>query len=248
MLGIGAGIIHGSHVDVTNLQEATGGTAVNLLLWLKNNTAITVARWDDASGNNNHANQSTEANQAAVTTDGGLDFERDNSDHYDLTTKIDIADDSGFCVAVVLTRETNTAGGILSDNPANETFQITNNTTLRLKTFNSSSEAVTTDAVFPTDTFAPSIKFVLLINRSAGEQNQFTFMKNGSTLTPNVDSSSNEAKGENPGGIEFKVLGSNAGTADFFDGIIHEVAVWNRALTTTEIADVNSYLQEIHGL
>ena len=131
MLGIGAGIIHGSYVDVTNLQEATGGTAVNLLLWLKNNTAITVARWDDASGNNNHANQSTEANQAAVTTDGGLDFERDNSDHYDLTTKIDIADDSGFCVAVVLTRETNTAGGIFSDNPANETFQITNNTTLR---------------------------------------------------------------------------------------------------------------------
>ena len=40
MLGIGAGIIHGSYSDVTNLKEATGNTAVNLLLWLKNNTAI----------------------------------------------------------------------------------------------------------------------------------------------------------------------------------------------------------------
>ena len=73
-------------------------------------------------------------------------------------------------------------------------------------------------------------------------------MKNGNTLTADVDLSSNESSGENPSGIEFSVLGSRDGGSNFFDGIVHEAAIWNRSLTATEIADVNSYLQEIHGL
>ena len=89
---------------------------------------------------------------------------------------------------------------------------------------------------------------MLLINRTSGANNKFTFFKNGSALTPNVDSSTNEAIGENPSGIEFTVLGSRDGSANFFDGIIHEVAVWNRSLNTTEIADVNSFFTSYHGL
>jgi len=247
MLGIGTGVHHaGSSYIPMDLKDATSGTAASLQLWLKNNTDVAIGQWKDSSGNDNHATQSSEANQAAVSG-GGLDFERDQSDHYDLSTKIDIADNQGFCVAIVVTRESETAGGLLSDG-STEMIQFENATTLRMKTLNTNAETTTTDAVFPTNTFATGSKFILLINRSAGATNKFTFQKNGTTLTADVDASTNEAAGENPGGIEFTVLGSRDGSANFFDGIIHEVAVWNRSLTTQEITDVNSYLQSIHGL
>ena len=245
-LGLGIGSTLASSLVTTGLQDITSGSAAGLRLWLKNNTNVTASSWRDSSGYDNHATQSTESNQASVSG-GGLDFERDNSDHYDLSTKIDIADNGGFCFAIVLTRESETAGGLLSDG-STEMIQFENATTLRMKTLNASAQTKTTDAVFPADTFAPSTKFLLLINRTSGANNKFTFFKNGSALTPDVDTSVNEAQGENPGGIEFTVLGSRDGSANFFDGIIHEVAVWNRSLNTTEIADVNSYLTDIHGL
>ena len=247
MLGIGTGVHHaGSSYIPMDLKDATSGTAASLQLWLKNNTDVAIGQWKDSSGNDNHATQSSEANQAAVSG-GGLDFERDQSDHYDLSTKIDIADNQGFCVAIVVTRESETAGGLLSDG-STEMIQFENATTLRMKTLNTNAETTTTDAVFPTNTFATGSKFILLINRSAGATNKFTFQKNGTTLTADVDTSTNEAAGENPGGIEFSVLGSRTGGSNFFDGIIHEAAIWNRSLTSQEITDVNSYLQSIHGL
>ena len=89
---------------------------------------------------------------------------------------------------------------------------------------------------------------LILLNRSAGASNRFSFFKNGTELTANTDTSSNEAAGENPGGFDLNVLGAKEGSSQFFDGIIHEVAFWNRSLTSTEIADVNSYLKNFHGL
>ena len=89
MLGIGTGVHHaGSSYIPMDLKDATSGTAVSLQLWLKNNTDVAIGQWKDSSGNDNHATQSTESNQAAVSG-GGLDFERDNSDHYDLASKIE---------------------------------------------------------------------------------------------------------------------------------------------------------------
>jgi len=245
MLGIGAGITHGSYSDVTNLKEATGGTAVNLLLWLKNNTAITAAKWSDASGNNNHASQTTEANQAAVTTDGGLDFEKDNSDHYDLASTITIAENQGFCLAIVVNQETVSDNMILSKD-SNDHIKIADQNTFRIIT--NDDTQTTTNFKFVGGEFAAGSKMLILVNRSAGAENVFTFFKNGTQLTPNTDTSSGEAKGENPYGFDINVLGARAGSSQFFDGKILELAFWNRSLTTTEIADVNSYLQEIHEL
>ena len=241
MLGLTSSV-SGSNYTEIDLKDAT----TDLSLWLKNDNGVAVGQWDDSSGNNNHATQATEANQAAVSG-GGLDFEAGESDHYDLATKIDIADNGGFCVAIVITRESEVAGCLLSDG-SNELFQFQNATTLRIKTLNSSTEVITTDAVFPAGTFATASKFILLVNRSAGASNKFAFFKNGAKLTADVDTSANEATGENPSGIEFSVLGSRTGGSNFFDGIIHEAAIWNRSLTTQEITDVNSYLQEIHDI
>ena len=108
MLGLANSLSSSSYISM-DLKDAT----TDLELWLKNDTSITAAKWTDSSGNDNHATQSTEGNQAAVSG-GGLAFEKDNSDHYDLASTIAIAENGGFCLAVVVDQETVTDNMILS--------------------------------------------------------------------------------------------------------------------------------------
>jgi hypothetical protein len=244
MLGLGIDSTMMYAFSGMDLKQATSGTAAGLRIWLKNNTGVTAAKWTDSSGRSNHATQSTEGNQAAVSG-GGLDFESGESDHYDLATKITISANQGFCLALVVTRESSSAASILGDS-SNELIQFNNAHDLRLKT--NAPGNITTDAKFATNTFAAGSKFLLLINRSAGASNRFTFFKNGNTITADTDTSTNEAEGENPNGFEISVFGSRDGSANFLDGIVHELAFWDRSLTTQEIVDVNYYLKNIHGL
>ena len=230
-------------------QDFTLTDVGSLSLWLKNDTAVTAAKWEDSSGNSNHALQSGEANQATVSG-GGLDFESGQSDHYDLTSSISIGYRGGFCMAIVFQRESTNAHTIFSDT-SNEMLQLQNGTTtFRLKTNTGSEGAqnIITDAVFPAGTFDSGQKMLFLVNRSIGASNVFTFMKNGAALTADTDTSQNEATGENPNGFDLDTLGAKDGGGNFFDGIIYEVAFWSKGLSAGEIADVNSYLTEIHGL
>ena len=237
MLGLSNSVLGSSYVSM-DLKDAT----TDLELWLKNDDGLTAAKWTDSSGNNNHATQSSESNQATLSV-GGLDFERSESDHYDLASTITISANQGFCLAVVLQTESASGGTILSKD-ANDQFRIVDANTLRFK----SDTTDTTTNFVVSEAFANGSKMLLLLSRSAGAQNIFTLMKNGVALTPDVDNSGNEAKGENPHGFDLNVLGANAGSSEFFDGKILELAFWSKGLSTQEIADVNSYLQGIHGL
>ena len=102
--------------------------------------------------------------------------------------------------------------------------------------------------MFPSNTFPTGTKFLLLVNRSAGASNRFTFMKNGVTLTPDVDTSTKEAAGENPNGFDLNVIGAKGGAGNFLDGKILELAFWSKSLNLQEITDVNDYLKSVHGL
>jgi hypothetical protein len=244
MLGIGTGINYASESAIsTDLKQATSGTAAGLRLWLKNDTSVTAAKWTDSSGLDNHATQSTEGNQAAVSG-GGLDFTPGNSDHYDLASTITISENQGFCIAVVIDQETISNNTILSKD-ADDQFQIVTNGRFR---FRANDDTDTTTNFDVDGTPFDGNKMILLLNRSAGASNRFTMFKNGTQLTFNTDTSSNEAEGENPFGFDINVLGAKEGSSQFFDGKILELAFWNRSLTSQEITDVNSYLQSIHGL
>jgi len=212
----------------TDIDTATSGTAAGLQLWLKNDTGVTAAKWTDSSGNDNHATQSTEGSQATVSG-GGLDFEESQSDHYDLASTITIAENGGFCFAAVVTTESGTVNSILGKD-AFDLLSIKDTNAFR---FRSDTSNVTTDIIFSSDgsTFPTSTKVLVLLNRSAGASNRFTFFKNGTQLTPDTDTSINEAEGENPGGFDLNVLGAKEGSSQFMDGIIHEVAFWTRSLT-----------------
>ena len=239
MLGLGNSITSG-YIPFTLTSVS------DLELWLQNGVGVTAAKWNDSSGNSNHATQATEGNQAAVSG-GGLDFEADNSDHYDLASSISISQNGGFCMAIVFTRESSTAQAIFSDSSNEQLSLQGGGTTFRLKSNDPGN--ITTDAVFASGTFPLATKMIFLVNRSAGASNRFTFFKNGVALTADIDTSTNEAVGENPNGFDFDTLGASiSGSGNFFDGIIHEVAFWSKGLSATEIADVNSYLKNVHGL
>ena len=236
-LGLGLGASQSSYISFLPTDIS------NLALWLQNGVGVTAAKWDDSSGNDNHATQGTGANQAAVSG-GGLDFTPGDSDHYDLTSTITIAQNQGFCVAIVMDTETSSNNFIFSKD-ADDQIQIVNGQTFSVKT--NAPSAIVTNIVCASGTFGNQ-KQLILVNRSAGASNRFSVFKNGSAVTIDSDNSSNEAAGENPNGFDINVLGSQAGTGQFFDGKMLEVLFFDKGLSSTEISDLNDYLTSKHGL
>ena len=243
MLGLGSNVTSGYMSEFETLTDASG-----LSLWLKNNVGITestgtVLSWADSSGNGNNATQ-TDINVRAVKEGGGLDFEESDGDHYDLASAITIAENQGFCLAVVIDQETDTLNTILSKEP-NDVIQISAHS-ITITTNDGGS--VTTTAAFATNTFAAGSKMLVMINRSDGADNKFSFYKNGTQISTASAGSDNELQGENPYGFDVNVIGTRPVAGNFFDGIIYELAFWNKGLSESEIADVNSYLTSTHGL
>tara|TARA_R100001015_G_C4591940_1_gene147400 strand:+ start:375 stop:1112 length:738 start_codon:yes stop_codon:yes gene_type:complete len=237
-------------IPYSNYQDFTLTDVSDLSLWLKNGASVARGKWEDSSGNNNHALQGTE-NAQAVVSSGGLDFEAGSSNFYGLTSSISIGHRGGFCMAIVVNRESTSTQAIVSDSTNEELSFQNGTTTFRIKTNTGAAgtNVITTDAVFAGGTFDQSQKFLFLINRSIGVSNVFSFFKNGVALTADVDTSTNEATGENPNGFDFDTLGaSNSGASNYFDGKILELAFWSKGLSAAEIANVNSYLQSVHGL
>lgn len=244
MLGLGSNVTSGYMSEFETLTDASG-----LSLWLKNNVGITestgtVVSWADSSGNGNDATQTNISNRG-VKEGGGVDFEEDNATHYDLASAITVAENQGFCFAIVLNQETDTNNTILSKE-TNDVIQISNS---EIKIISNDDTFTTTTAAFDNNPFAASAgKMLILVNRTAGASNVFTFFKNGTEITVNTTGSSNEDTGENPFGFDLNVIGIRPNVGAFFDGTIYELAFWNKGLSESEIADVNSYLKGIHGL
>lgn len=244
-MGLGLGLSTAS----SSYKSFTLADVYSLALWLKNDTGIqestgTVVSWSDSSGNSNDAVQGN-IDFRAVKYDGGLDFEETEADHYDLDNTITIGENEGFCFAIVLNQETDTSNTILSKE-ANDVIQISNS---EIKIITNAGGSATTSAVFDNNPFAASSgKMLVLVNRTAGQSNVFTFFKNGVQITPNTTGSALEATGENPYGFDLNLIGARQNVGSYFDGVIYELAFWNKSLTDVEIADVNGYLKEIHGL
>ena len=237
MLGLGNSITSG-YIPFTLTSVSS------LALWLQNGVGVSASQWNDSSGNNNHAIQGTGGNQATVS-DGGLDFEETETDHYDFTN-IAIADEGGFCIAWVQQSESASINTLLSDTN-NEMIQIQNSSKLRLVT---NDPSVITTQIHVNGTPFGNAKAVFLLNRTAGSSGAFSVFKNGIELTIQPDSgdSTNADAGANTHGFSVDTLGARNGSDHIFDGKIFELAFWNRSLTSGEIADVNGYLKNFHGL
>ena len=245
MLGVGAAM------SATHVKSWAPNDISDLALWLKNGKDVTAAQWKDQSGNGNDAGQTTADNRAVVTTPdfsiggdaGSLNFEGGSDNYYDLGSKITISTNHNFLVAIVITIESyDSLNCVLSDG-SNEFIEFQTNKKIRIKTLDGSatSSIVTQTAA----DFAAGSKMLITISRNDGSTGTFNVYKGKSEI---ADSWSNQA---NPKGIEFGNLGIRADSDRPFDGIIHEVLVYDFGTTTHtvgELTDLQTYLMMVHGL
>ena len=212
-----------------------------LALYLKNGKA-TAAQWTDASGNANHATQSTGSSRA-VAEDGGLNFEGSSDHYYDLTSKITVSTNHNFLVAIVLNIESyDSLNCVLSDG-TNEFFEFQTNKKVRVKTLDGSA---TTSVLTQSGTdFAAGSKMLVVLSRNDGSTGTMKVYKNGAELS---DSWSNQA---NPKQIEFANLGIRNDNDRPLDALVYEVLVYDFGTDTiaaTELADLHSHLKSKHSI
>ena len=248
MLGLGNSITGGAALD-----EFTPANIANLALWLKQGTGITsdggtpdkVSQWNDSSGNDNHAAQSTSGNQADLVGTGtgvGLDFERDNADFNNLAAdpKITISQDHNFIVGFVISPESLNADDrncILSDD---------NNEFVDVRLDKVAINCTGSEVTFTGDSnlFSNSATSSVVISRNDGSTGTFTLSVNG--VTPAGSFNVTQAKA-----IEFDTLGGRNQTGRPYDGIIHELVVYDLGtgtVTAAELTSLNNYFTSKFGL
>lgn len=230
MLGLATGITN------TSYQWQPNFVGADMKLWFRNNVGVAVGQWDDSSGNANHAAQGNASNQGALSG-GGIDFEGDNSHHYDLTSDVVVSADEGFMIFLVCTVESyDSQNSILGTGDAAVFLELQTNRKIRFKT------ASGTDSIeYPSDTFATGEKMLVGIKRDSGTTGNVHLYKNGTLITP----SSQQA---NRGAITFDQLASRNNDR-FFDGVIQELIAYDTTdLTVAEITKVNNYLKNKHSI
>jgi len=235
MLGLGSSLALGGAVS-----EFLPTSISDLSIWLKNAENVSGASWRDASGNNNHIAQSSSGNQASESG-GGLDFEGDNDDHYDLTEAIDMGDSLPWAIFVVLTMESfDSANTIASKNDDPYMFfDIQNTDQIRYRQTGTASVLK-----FPsTSPFQLAEKMLITITKDASKN--LVVYKNGDALTQ--ESSANNPA--NDGDFTFNQFGGRSSGPDRdMDGIIYEFLIYEKALTAGEVTSVNTYLTDKFSL
>jgi len=232
MLGLGnsissAALIGGGIESISDME-----------LWLKNGVGVAVDQWDDSSGNNNHATQATEGNQAAVSG-GGLNFEELDPDYYDLASPITIAENGGFTMSWVMHTESPSNNTILSDG-GNEVIQIQNSNKFR---FIGNDPSNMTTILYKGSEFGNSKMLLTLVRDGDGD---LALYKDGVVIEPHVGNSSNLT---NDRGFDLDMLGSkNQLSTHYMDGIIYEVLFFSKELDSGELSTLHTELLEKHGL
>ncbi|AXY73485.1 T9SS C-terminal target domain-containing protein [Paraflavitalea soli] len=228
----------------TFAKELNGPGFVNLgvQFWLRaDDNVSTIDNWLDYSGNDNHATQATAANQSvftpnAVNYNPAFDFDG-TSDYMDFATNAGISGTNLFTVVSAQVRNSvGTGDGILSTQGTATNGFLHYYTAANKYAVGSSGVG----AVSGTGTYATAnIPYFNTTTRSAG--NLFSLYTNGS-----ADGTGTQAYNFLSSNLR---LGNRDVTADIaFDGPINEVAVFNRALSATELRQVHSYMALKYGI
>jgi len=242
MLGLGLSVTSSGNIEDTFVDPSS---VSDLSLWLDNGVGVTSAQWNDSSGNNNHIVQSTGPVQANVT-DGGLDFEGDNNDHYDLTTGIDIGNNNPFTIFVVLKIESydsqNTLLGVSGS--ANDRFlEIQSDSQIRYRQTSTSTNLASVLKFSASTPFATNTKMLLTIVKDSSRN--FVVRKNGSILT---QASSANVPADSGSFVANQFGGRSSGPDRDFDGIIYEFLLYEKECSASELTNIETHLISEHGL
>ena len=237
MLGLGSGLSSGVALSSS---VVTPDSVSDLAFWFKNNTNVRANRWDDSSGNSNHMGQTEEDNQASES-DGGLLFVDDNSDHYDLTTPVDIGASNAFTMIIVAKLNTyDSQNCILGDNNDAAIFlEFQQADQMRFR--QTSTAAV---LKFPSSTpFPTGSKYMITMTKDTSRN--LVVYKNGSVLTQ--ESSTGNPAASGTFGCD-QVGGRSSAPDRDFDGTIYELLLYEKLLSAEELSGVHSEIQSRNGL
>lgn len=203
----------------------------DLAFYFKNDTDVAVAQWTDQSGNNNHATQATEANQASVSG-GGLVFDGEN-DYYNLTSGISIGNETPYTLfAVINTTSFSSANTIISNVEGEEEYIVVkSNSQILIQQSGDITSLNDTSRPWPNNE-----TMVLCITKDASRN--YVVYKNGTAIS--FTSSTN-----NPGStgdFDANAIGIIGGGASAFKGTIYELGLHERLLSDAEISSISSYL------
>ena len=235
MLGLGARVSSGGAIE-----EFLPTDISNLSLWFKNDTNVTVGEWADQSGNDNHMTQITSGDQAEKS-EGGLLFAAGEGDHYDLVgSQVAITNEEGFTIFLVC-KLTSITGNmtILSLNSVDHFLEFRSGAdTIRIKLGGTITEISPGDG--DDNDFPAGTKFLLTLVREAGGTGNILLYKNGSLLAQ-------DSQAANKLDAEFNSIGVRNNDR-FFDGIMHELLVYESALSGDDLANVHNYLTGKFGV
>ena len=230
MLGLGNSLTGGSSPSILLPSDVS-----DLAFWFKNGTNVAAARWDDSSGNNNHMAQSTSGNQASVSG-GGLLFVDDNSDHYDLTTAVNIGASNAFTMICVMKLNSyDSQNMILGDNNELDKFLDMQNTD-QMRYRQSGTAAV---LKFEDSNNFP-IESTYMITVTKDTSRNLVVYKNGTVLAQESSTGTPVASGA----FSVDQIGGRGSTPDRdFDGHIYELLLYEKLLSTDELSGVHSEIQ-----
>tara|TARA_Y100001938_G_scaffold127713_1_gene180831 strand:+ start:439 stop:1137 length:699 start_codon:yes stop_codon:yes gene_type:complete len=201
-----------------------------LVLWHRNDTNIAVGQWNDSSGNNNHAVQSTAGNQAAIER-GGFHFDG-TDDFYEYSTQLNIGESEAYTLAIVYKLDvidTSNKATIFSKDANSTFFEFFDSDTVRINyngnvvNLNGGSHAAGSDKI-------------LVATRSTSGAHKL--YENGSDTVVTTATKKGVALWEN--------LGIRNDNDRAFNGRIYEVMVWdNVEFSGADLTNLNTYLTNV---
>ena len=228
MLGLGNSITSGVALDeFTWIPTDVDG----LVVWHRNNTSVDVGQWNDSSGNNNHATQSTSGNQASVDK-GGLHFDG-SDDFYEYSTQLNIGNTEGYTLAIVYHLDSTSNKSVVFSKDANSTFfEFFDADTLRI---NYGGNVINLSG----GTHEAGSDRILVVTRAA-TTSAHALYENGSDTATTTGTQAGIAIWEN--------LGIRNDNDRPFNGKIYEVMVWdNVTLSGSDLTNLNTYLTNVRN-
>ncbi len=233
MLGLSYGL--GLKPNASGVFQCTD--IAGLQLWFRRQSFIThdtdgISKWEDISGNNNDATQSTAANKPIIGSGSTVYF--DGNDTLDLGTQLNLG---AFTIIIAIDPDesqslSNEAPLGKGGNDQIKMYRGGANNRIALK-----SNGVQKD-INPMSTTFPTSQFLLTCVREAGGRFRVRINKSevGAVVTDATDL------------FDITQIGSGAISTTEFNGSINEIAIWNVELTGTNLSNAENNISDRNGI
>jgi hypothetical protein len=236
MLGLGNSITGGAALEEAfSLDQISG-----LQLWLKNGGSQTlnsgnISQWNDDSGNNNHATQSSASFQPQA--DGGGALFDGSDDRFDLTSDIVL---NAFHVFIVLETDT-TSNETFLGGASGEFLRIRTSTQFRMKANNALA-----DKNFDSgDTWSANNKALVEVIRTDADALDMFVDGVNFTATTSVSGTGNDASAN---ALTLSQVGTQLNNSATTDGHIYECVIFNVPITGGDLTNVRNDINTRNGL